>query len=78
MNMKNILKNIKHWALVSKFRMIMISAMFVLVIGLPFILGITLISTIIKNETLYMIIDLIIFVCFVISYIFFTKYMNKL
>ncbi len=76
--MKNILKNIKHWALVSKFRMIMISAIFVLVIGLPFILGITLISTIIKNETLYMIIDLIIFVCFVISYIFFTKYMNKL
>ena len=48
--MKNILKNIKHWALVSKFRMIMISAIFVLVIGLPFILGITLISTIIKNE----------------------------
>jgi hypothetical protein len=57
--------------------MILVSVLSVLVIGLPFMIGIYFISTTIKNETLYMSLDLVLFLLYGVSYVMFTKYINK-
>ena len=75
--MKNLLSVIKNWANESNGKMILVSVLSVLVIGLPFMLGIYFISTTIKNETLYMSLDLVLFFLYVVSYVMFTKYINK-
>lgn len=75
--MKNLLRLIKNWANESNGKMILVSVLSVLVIGLPFIIGIYFISTTIKNETLYMSLDLVLFLLYGVSYVMFTKYINK-
>jgi len=76
--MKNLLRIIKNWANESNGKMILVSVLSVLVIGLPFMIGIYFISTTIKNETLYMSLDLVLFLLYGVSYVMFTKYINKL
>ena len=76
--MKNLLRVIKNWANESNGKMILVSVLSVLVIGLPFMIGIYFISTTIKNETLYMSLDLVLFLLYGVSYVMFTKYINKL
>jgi|32_taG_2_1085360.scaffolds.fasta_scaffold04280_4 hypothetical protein len=75
--MKNLLRVIKNWANESNGKMILVSVLSVLVIGLPFMIGIYFISTTIKNETLYMSLDLVLFLLYGVSYVMFTKYINK-
>ena len=75
--MKNLLSVIKNWANESNGKMILVSVLSVLVIGLPFMIGIYFISTTIKNETLYMSLDLVLFLLYGVSYVMFTKYINK-
>ena len=75
--MKNLLRLIKNWANESNGKMILVSVLSVLVIGLPFMVGIYFISTTIKNETLYMSLDLVLFLLYGVSYVMFTKYINK-
>jgi hypothetical protein len=75
--MKNLLRLIKNWANESNGKMILVSVLSVLVIGLPFMIGIYFISTTIKNETLYMSLDLVLFLLYGVSYVMFTKYINK-
>jgi hypothetical protein len=75
--MKNLLRVIKNWANESNGKMILVSVLSVLVIGLPFMVGIYFISTTIKNETLYMSLDLVLFLLYGVSYVMFTKYINK-
>lgn len=75
--MKNLLRVIKNWANESNGKMILVSVLSVLVIGLPFMIGIYFISTTIKNETLYMSLDLVLFLLYGVSYVIFTKYINK-
>ena len=62
--MKNLLRLIKNWANESNGKMILVSVLSVLVIGLPFMIGIYFISTTIKNETLYMSLDLVLFLLY--------------
>ena len=75
--MKNLLRVIKNWANESNGKMILVSVLSVLVIGLPFMIGIYFISTTIKNETLYLSLDLVLFLLYGVSYVMFTKYINK-
>ena len=75
--MKNLLRVIKNWVNESNGKMILVSVLSVLVIGLPFMIGIYFISTTIKNETLYMSLDLVLFLLYGVSYVMFTKYINK-
>ena len=76
--MKNLLSVIKNWANESNGKMILVSVLSVLVIGLPFMVGIYFISTTIKNETLYMSLDLVLFFFICCFHMFmFTKYINK-
>jgi len=75
--MINLLKTIKLWANTNG-RMILVSALSVILIGLPFVGTIVAVTNAIENETVYMILDLIIFVLFGITYVSFTKFMNKL
>lgn len=75
--MIDLLKKIKNWAN-SNGKMILVSALSVILIGLPFVVAIYFVSTKIANETLYMILDLVLFIMFGITYVGFTKFMNKL
>jgi len=75
--MIDLLKKIKNWAN-SNGKMILVSAISVILIGLPFIIAIYFVSTKIANETLYMVLDLILFILFGMTYVAFTKFMNKL
>lgn len=75
--MIDLLKKIKSWAN-SNGKMILVSALSVILIGLPFVVAIYFVSTKIANETLYMILDLVLFIMFGITYVGFTKFMNKL
>lgn len=75
--MIDLLKKIKSWAN-SNGKMILVSALSVILIGLPFVVAIYFVSTKISNETLYMILDLVLFIMFGITYVGFTKFMNKL
>lgn len=75
--MIDLLKKIKLWAN-SNGKMILLSVMSVILIALPFIGAIIAVTTAIENETVYMILDLILFILFGITYVAFTKFMNKL
>lgn len=75
--MIDLLKKIKLWAN-SNGKMILVSALSVILIGLPFVGAIIAVTNAIENETVYMILDLILFILFGITYVAFTKFMNKL
>jgi len=75
--MIKLLKNIKLWAN-SNGKMILVSAVSVILIALPFVGAIIAVTNAIENETVYMILDLILFILFGITYVAFTKFMNKL
>ena len=75
--MIKLLKTIKLWAN-SNGKMIFVSALSVILIALPFVGAIIAVTNAIENETVYMILDLILFILFGITYVAFTKFMNKL
>jgi hypothetical protein len=75
--MIKLLKTIKLWAN-SNGKMILVSALSVILIALPFVGAIIAVTNAIENETVYMILDLILFILFGITYVAFTKFMNKL
>jgi hypothetical protein len=75
--MIKLLKKIKLWAN-SNGKMILVSVLSVILIALPFVGVIITVTSTIENETVYMILDLILFVLFGITYVSFTKLMNKL
>lgn len=75
--MIDLLKKIKLWAN-SNGKMILLSVMSVILIALPFVGAIIAVTNAIENETVYMILDLILFILFGITYVAFTKFMNKL
>lgn len=75
--MIKLLKTIKLWAN-SNGKMILVSALSVILIALPFVGAIIAVTNAIENETVYMILDLILFILFGITYVVFTKFMNKL
>jgi len=75
--MIDLLKKIKLWAN-SNGKMILLSVISLILIALPFVGAIVAVTNAIENETVYMILDLILFVLFGITYVAFTKFMNKL
>jgi len=75
--MIDLLKKIKLWGN-SNGKMILLSVISLILIALPFVGAIIAVTNAIENETVYMILDLILFVLFGITYVAFTKFMNKL
>ena len=76
--MKNLLKNFQAWKDKNKFTMFLGTILSLIVIAIPFIVGIFAVVNFIEGETTYMLLSALLFVAFGVSYVMFSKYMNKI
>ena len=75
--MKELIKRLIDYGRRSTIKMIGVSTLIMLIVALPFIVGIVLASTLIENEALYMTIDAILFIGYIITFIFTVNALNK-
>jgi hypothetical protein len=76
--MKKFLENVKIWAANNNARTRLVSFLALLIIAIPFVVGIFASVYFIEDDTTYMLLSLLCFIAFGVSYFGFTKYMNKL
>ena len=76
--MKNLLLMYKLWASKGNFVATIASFLSVIIIFIPFGIGIFLATSFIPNDTAYMLVDLLLILAFIGTYILFTTYINKL